>query len=251
MKALVISDVHSNIDALNTIWEKESDSDVVIFAGDMIDYGFFPCEVIQWFKSRKNLIAVRGNHDNALLKHWRNGVNPKPDGNGEITFWKYNMMRMSDDDFKFVESIPEEVRFELDGIHYFMSHRHDNVNGVKMSLVEYRSLNLFEEIWAEKCPDVPAEKGVKRRIIYGHYHQCSLQLITGDAMWMDPGSASYRKGPDTLIKGANYMIIKDGEVYPRYIDYPRAHLDKMVCDLPLTEHEKRHGHSFYADGFCG
>lgn len=39
MKVLVVSDVHANIAALNTILEKEADYDILCCAGDYTDYG--------------------------------------------------------------------------------------------------------------------------------------------------------------------------------------------------------------------
>ena len=38
MKVLVVSDVHANIAALNTILEKEADYDILCCAGDYTDY---------------------------------------------------------------------------------------------------------------------------------------------------------------------------------------------------------------------
>jgi len=42
MKVLVVSDVHANIAALNTILEKEADYDILCCAGDYTDYGIYP-----------------------------------------------------------------------------------------------------------------------------------------------------------------------------------------------------------------
>ena len=51
MKVLVVSDVHANIAALNTILEKEADYDILCCAGDYTDYGIYPAEVIERFLS--------------------------------------------------------------------------------------------------------------------------------------------------------------------------------------------------------
>ena len=68
MKLLIISDVHCNIFALNAIWEKESDSDVVCCAGDVVDISPNAKEAINWLRDHKT-ICVLGNHDNKLLKY--------------------------------------------------------------------------------------------------------------------------------------------------------------------------------------
>ena len=42
MKILALSDIHSNIYALDAIWDKEKDADLIVAAGDLVDYGPFP-----------------------------------------------------------------------------------------------------------------------------------------------------------------------------------------------------------------
>ena len=62
MKMLVISDIHANVDSLHAVWERESDADVILCAGDITDWGFHPHEVIAWLREH-NAICVHGNHD--------------------------------------------------------------------------------------------------------------------------------------------------------------------------------------------
>lgn len=42
MKALIISDIHSNVKALESIRKAEPDYDVIYCAGDLVDYGPLP-----------------------------------------------------------------------------------------------------------------------------------------------------------------------------------------------------------------
>lgn len=76
MKVLVVSDVHANIAALNTILEKEADYDILCCAGDYTDYGIYPAEVIERFRNLKNTHLVYGNHDLHVIntyesKEWK------------------------------------------------------------------------------------------------------------------------------------------------------------------------------------
>ena len=50
MKALLIADIHSNICALEAIWNKEQDSDIIYCAGDLVDWGPFPKQVLDWVR---------------------------------------------------------------------------------------------------------------------------------------------------------------------------------------------------------
>ncbi|MDG6920965.1 MAG: metallophosphoesterase family protein [Nitrososphaerota archaeon] len=61
MKVLLISDVHSNLPALDAVLSKTSYDDV-LFMGDAVDYGPFPFEVYSRLK-RIKAKRVLGNHD--------------------------------------------------------------------------------------------------------------------------------------------------------------------------------------------
>ena len=65
MRYLVISDLHSNLEALEAVLEdSKSQYDRIICCGDLAGYGANPNEVVEW--ARANLSAViRGNHDRA------------------------------------------------------------------------------------------------------------------------------------------------------------------------------------------
>lgn len=63
----IISDIHSNIDALEAVLDDISNLgiDEIICLGDLIGYGPNPREVIQ--KARNWRFCLRGNHEDALL----------------------------------------------------------------------------------------------------------------------------------------------------------------------------------------
>ena len=62
MKIVIVSDIHANLAALESLPER--DFDQLWCLGDLVDYGPRPHEAIQWTK-RNATIAVRGNHDHA------------------------------------------------------------------------------------------------------------------------------------------------------------------------------------------
>ena len=62
MGTTIISDVHANLAALESI---EESYDQLFCPGDLVDYGPQPSEAIQWVR-RRALKFVRGNHDHAL-----------------------------------------------------------------------------------------------------------------------------------------------------------------------------------------
>ena len=69
MRAIVISDIHGNIDVLRALerrWgARLSEFDRIICMGDLVDYGPYPHEVIDWVREHATDV-VRGNHDHAM-----------------------------------------------------------------------------------------------------------------------------------------------------------------------------------------
>jgi diadenosine tetraphosphatase ApaH/serine/threonine PP2A family protein phosphatase len=64
MRALIISDIHSNLEALNAVLATAPDHNVVWNLGDTVGYAANPNEVIYKLRQVKG-ISIRGNHDRA------------------------------------------------------------------------------------------------------------------------------------------------------------------------------------------
>jgi predicted phosphodiesterase len=68
MRYLVLSDIHSNIDALDAVLEAAppDDFDGVIVLGDLVGYGAEPAAVLDRVRHLNLVGIVRGNHDKAV-----------------------------------------------------------------------------------------------------------------------------------------------------------------------------------------
>ena len=68
MKTAILSDVHSNIEALNACVSHATANGACRFAclGDSVGYGPDPRDTVALLMSLPRLVAVRGNHDAAL-----------------------------------------------------------------------------------------------------------------------------------------------------------------------------------------
>jgi diadenosine tetraphosphatase ApaH/serine/threonine PP2A family protein phosphatase len=62
MRALILSDIHANLEALNAALEAAAPFDVLWNLGDVVGYGASPNEVIDIIRAKAQL-NVRGNHD--------------------------------------------------------------------------------------------------------------------------------------------------------------------------------------------
>ena len=67
MKILVISDIHSNLSALEAVLEAAGETDAVWCLGDLVGYGPDPNECVELIRSLPNITCLIGNHDAASL----------------------------------------------------------------------------------------------------------------------------------------------------------------------------------------
>ena len=214
MKILVISDVHANIFALNAVLEKEADADKIICAGDLVNYGYFPHEVIERFREL-GIPTVCGNHDleivrNATLKS----------GERAIGFTKFTVENVTKEDIEYLASLPRTLDFEADGITYCVRHAYNTIerkNQFLLSVIKRDSLRAFDTRWQRfsAYPDA-----AKKCFIIGHSHYASVFHLADDRFVYNPGTLYYGKGPDQrAYQAATYMIIEDGIPVFRHCDY--------------------------------
>lgn len=67
MRVLVITDIHSNLIALETVFKDAEKVDAVWCLGDVVGYGPYPNECIALLQKQSNLICLLGNHDAAAV----------------------------------------------------------------------------------------------------------------------------------------------------------------------------------------
>ena len=67
MRTLVISDIHSNADALEAVLADAGSFDRAWCLGDVIGYGPDPNECIQMLEDLPDLVCILGNHDAAAM----------------------------------------------------------------------------------------------------------------------------------------------------------------------------------------
>jgi len=65
MKYLILSDIHGNLEALQSVLQKVSDIEIdkYVCLGDLVGYGASPNEVVKHVREMEPLVTVRGNHD--------------------------------------------------------------------------------------------------------------------------------------------------------------------------------------------
>lgn len=67
MRALILSDIHANLNALQAVLKDAGQVDAVWCLGDVIGYGPDPNECISLLRDQPNVVSLLGNHDAASL----------------------------------------------------------------------------------------------------------------------------------------------------------------------------------------
>lgn len=91
------------------------------------------------------------------------------------------------------------------------------------------SLYQFDRFW-EANSTLARRAGARRCMIFGHTHRQGIHWLSDDALWVNPGSASYRR-PDDPGKDAYYALLSDGQIQLRHVAYDRTPLGEMVAAL--------------------
>lgn len=106
MRILVISDIHANFNALESVLAAAGEVNAVWCLGDLVGYGPDPNECVDRVRQLPNLQCVLGNHDAAVIGHIQSET-----FNLEARLsidWISDVM--SEDNMVFLKSLPEQVQ---------------------------------------------------------------------------------------------------------------------------------------------
>jgi predicted phosphodiesterase len=226
MKVLVISDIHGNIDSLRAVEAEEKEFDAVLCAGDVVDWGWNPCEVVDWLRDH-NAIVVAGNHDRAIVARYDNPWR-EPVGQ-ETSYASHIVNQLTIDRVEWLRALPEQQIVTLDGVTYCMRHAvviDETSNPIHDALRDQRSIPYFHELWERFVGNF--DEHPVRRLLFGHSHRCYLMQAAKNEMYLNPGSMHYRMCADAATTGADYIVIRDGIAEMKHVDYPTAHLRRRI-----------------------
>jgi putative phosphoesterase len=67
MKILIVSDIHGNLPAIETLLKMETDWDQIISLGDVVNYGPWSNECVDLLEDTRNCIKLSGNHESYFI----------------------------------------------------------------------------------------------------------------------------------------------------------------------------------------
>lgn len=194
MKIAVISDIHSNIYALDSVLAdiETKDVDMIVCTGDLVGYGTRPNEVIETLKKNK-ILTIMGNYDDAIgnLKIVCGCDYPDPkDAEKAGLSMHFTGQTTTKENKEYLRNLPKELIFTFDNktIRF--------VHGSTRLINEYLKEN------SKEADEVMSEL-VENILVCGHTH---IPYVTyyGEKLLINAGSVGK---PKTGNPNANYVII--------------------------------------------
>ncbi len=165
MRVAILSDVHANIEALSACLAHAAarDAERFVCLGDSVGYGPDPRLVLGLVMSLPGLVAVRGNHDEAVLARER----PMPPEVAEVVNWTRGQLS------------PAQRAF-LAGLPYLV--RDETVAYVHASA---ESPNRWEYIESPERAAACADAAERRLVFVGHVHIPRIYYETPGGRWRE------------------------------------------------------------------
>lgn len=194
MRVAIISDIHSNIEALNAVLNDidKKNVDTTVCLGDLVGYCPYPNEVINKIR-KKNILTIMGNYDDAvgneLMICGCDYADPTDMENASISL-NWTIDQVTDENKKYLAQLPGEMVLKFHGktIRF--------VHGSPRQITEYLKENSKEadEVMAELDEDI---------LVSGHTH-LPYKKMYGNKMLINSGSVGK---PKTGRPDANYIIV--------------------------------------------
>ncbi|WP_026477350.1 metallophosphoesterase family protein [Alkaliphilus transvaalensis] len=170
MKIAFITDIHSNIYALETVWKdlQERGLKEVYCLGDLVGYGPFPNEVIDFLKEKK-VPTIQGNYDEKVGEglfledsHYTGTKVNKPSPQSLI----WTQENTTNNNKKWLNDLPKEMIIEIEGKKLLLVHGSPRRNNEYL----YEESHVLEEIADLVDVDI---------LLCGHTHKPFHKVIKG------------------------------------------------------------------------
>lgn len=212
MRLAILSDVHANIHALTSVWEdiERQGPEAVYCLGDLVGYGAFPNEVIEFVRTR-SIPTVMGNYDQGVGFDLDDcGCACRTERECELTdlslLWSRRHTRP--DNKAYLRSLPEQIRFPVTERSVLLVH--GSPRRINEYMYEDRAEATFERVAAAAVSDV---------LFFGHTHLPYQKRVAG-TLFVNTGSVGKPKDGDPR---AGYVLASLGEAVR--IDMRRVEYD--------------------------
>lgn len=145
MKALIISDIHGNLEALKGVFsDAENKYDEVWCLGDIVGYGPSPNECVEYLSELNNLKCIIGNHDAAAIRL----LDTSSFNRDAQRSMKWTRTVLNETNKQFIESLPETLTLESQ---FLLAHGSPRAPVFEYILDSYVATLNFEEFNTNYC----------------------------------------------------------------------------------------------------
>jgi protein phosphatase len=218
VRYLIITDIHSNIDALQGIHESFCK---LLVLGDLVDYGGAPEAAIEWVR-KEEATVISGNHDFAMATGLDCRSSPASYALAVATRAHFRPL-LSTEALSYLHSLPAGLTVEAEGTRFHLIHATP-----RDPLFEYLSGDAPESKWREAIGDL-ADKD--EWLFVGHTHKPFIRKI-GRLTIVNPGSLGMPVDGD---QRACIAIWEDGEITLKRISYDIERAVKRLYDSGLPK----------------
>ena len=188
-RLLVVSDIHSNLTALERVLEDAGDFDAAICAGDTVGYGPDPGECVETLK-KIGARAVSGNHDVGVVT----GEGPSSHFNVHAaTAVDINRRLLDQTQLRWLGSLRKGLNIDIEGVKISVFH-----GSPSRPIWEY----VFPSEAVLRASEFLEATGADL-IILGHTHVPFVHRLNGRAL-MNPGSVGQPRDGDPR---ASYTLV--------------------------------------------
>ena len=226
MKIGIITDIHSNIDALKAVFKefKEKNIDKVICLGDIIGIGPYSHECTKFLIEKKDMMIswILGNHERYLIDGIPKTHHSIPNGTKtrkiEYACYEWNHSQLTIEENEFLKSRPIEDTLYIEGLKIVIEHYPYNASH---EFAGYYNSPSFDEVRnLFRCKDANI-------YIYGHTHERCINE-KNNVIYINPGSVGCPLNTNKALYGV--LDINNGKY--EYRSYEAEYdIKKVIKDI--------------------
>lgn len=223
MTIAIISDIHSNVDALKAVIKDIRSKGIkdIYCTGDLIGYYHDPNGVVDVIKAEE-VITIQGNHDQKYIdKKPLNQTDLKNVSEKEkfAGSFHHNNQLLSDENRHFLEICPETLTVDLNGHQLLLVHGAPSGSKVYM----YQGDPIISDV---------AKTLKEDGIVYGHTHIPYVETVEGK-LFVNPGSVGK---PKQASKKSTYVTIDEDLKVTHYeVTYNQDQVRLAIEKEPLID----------------
>ena len=215
-----ISDVHSNLEALDAVLAQVGEGTKVYCLGDIVGYGASPNEVVTRLRER-GAECIAGNHDDAVLAGRAPGFSPRA---AQAVAW--TARNVSPENLRVLASLPRNRTVSVDGRTVYMAHGSPDDN-----LGEYVYPETHSDLFGFYLRRLRADA-----VALGHTHVPFVwsEGRGGRGTVFNPGSVGQPRSGDRRASFASVVIDGGGiSVELRRVEYDAEGAARRVVEAGL------------------